>query len=250
MNRRWLDDALDSAGLGGCSAFPRDLVADAALRLPVTTILMPRLSAMAVRTWLAERGIHHPVAKRDRLLHGCLVARSGVAAVFVDANDEERERRFSFAHEVSHFVIDHLLPRQQALRTYGDQILPVLNGERSPTKEEALSSVIDRVPIGVHVHMINRGPTGAICAWDIEEAEQRADRMAFELLAPARVALAEFRARLGDNVDEASQIGNATSLLVERFGLPVSAAKVYADVLLGKRKHGGSSTVELLGLKG
>jgi hypothetical protein len=248
VNRRWLDEAIDDAGLGTCHAFPRDLISDAALRLPLTTILLPRLSALAVRKWLAARGIDHPVADRDRLLHGCLVAQAAVGAVFIDANDCEDERRFSFAHEVAHFILDHLRPRQHALRTYGDRILPVLNGDRPPTKEESLSSVLDRVPIGVQVHLMSRGPAGAVCEWDIEAAEQNADRLAFELLAPAQTAMAAVRPAF-ESSDSTTRLDNAAALLVQGFGLPLSAAKAYADVLIGQRRQTAFSTLELLGLK-
>src|SRR5690349_16874357 len=116
MSDGWLREALEIAGLGAAAEYPRNLVADAVMRLPVTVASIRGLTVVGVREWLRRRGIEHPVAPTDRELHGSMVARAGLGILFVDSDDDERERRFTVAHELAHFLLEHLLPRARALR--------------------------------------------------------------------------------------------------------------------------------------
>jgi len=219
------------------------------MQLPVSVESLPGLCAHDVRQWLRQRGIYHGVSETDRALHGCLVARAGQGIVFLDAGDEEAERRFTLAHEIAHFVLDHLLPRLRALKVFGERILPVLDGERAPTREEMLSAVLERVRLGVQVHLMSRGLDGAVCAWKVEESEQRADRLALELLAPAQAAAAGLRRILGDTEDLADREERAVEHVAERFGLPAEVAGSYVRFLLGRRRRQPSLSEEVFGKK-
>ncbi len=247
MSRRWLEDALHATGLRPGSRFPRDLIGDAVMQLPVSVEVLPRLSAHVIRQWLRQRGVHHVVSDADRALHGCLVARAGQGIVFLDASDEDSERRFTLAHEIAHFILDHLLPRLRALKVFGERILAVLDGERPPTREEMLSAVLERVRLGVQVHLMSRGADGVVCAWDVEESEQRADRLALELLAPAQAATAGLRRILGDADDLADQQERAAEHLADQFGLPADVAGSYVRLLLGGRRRRTSLSEEIFG---
>jgi hypothetical protein len=151
-----------------------------------------------------------------------MVARAGFGVLFYDSRDDEHEQRFTLAHEVAHFVLDHLLPRFRALRAFGEEIREVLDGRRAPTREELLSSVLDQVPLGIQVKLMDRGPSGSICAGKVAESEQRADRLALELLAPAVLSLAVLK-------DAAGKGGEAR--VASRFGLPAEVARTYARML-------------------
>jgi hypothetical protein len=210
---------------------------DVLMHLPISVEVQPRLTTYTVRRWLQHRRMHHAVSNGNRALHGCLVARAGQGIVFLDAEDPEPERRFTLAHEIAHFILDHLLPRLRALKVFGARILPVLDGERPPTREEMLSAVLERVALGVHVHLMSRGPDGAICAWGVEESEQRADRLALELLAPAHIVMVGLRRILGDVEDLTDQQDRAAEHLAERFGLPIEVAASYLGLLLGRRRR-------------
>lgn len=249
MSRRWLEDALRTTGLQPGSRFPRDLMGDVVMQIPVSVEVLPSLSAHAVRQWLRQRGVHHAVSDADRALHGCLVARAGRGVMFLDAGDEEAERRFTLAHEIAHFILDHLLPRVRAIRVFGERILPVLDGARPPTREEMLSAVLERVQLGVQVHLMSRGPGGAVCAWDVEESEQRADRLALELLAPAQMATARLRRLLGDAEDLSGQEDRAAEHLAGVFGLPSDVASSYVRLLVGGRRRRPSLSQEIFGRK-
>ncbi len=249
MSRRWLEDALLATGLNPGSRFPRDLMRDVVMQLPVSVEIIPILSAHVVRQWLRQHGVQHDVSDVDRALHGCLVARAGQGIVFLDADDEEAERRFTLAHEIAHFILDHFVPRLRAHKIFGDRILPVLDGERPPTREEMLSAVLERVRLGVQVHLMSRGPDGAVCAWDVEESEQRADRLALELLAPARAATAGLRRIFGDSDDPTDQQLRGAEHLAEQFGLPADVASSYVGLLLVGLRRKPSLSEEIFGSK-
>ncbi|CAN96315.1 hypothetical protein predicted by Glimmer/Critica [Sorangium cellulosum So ce56] len=241
-----MDEALRTSKLRLGSRFPRDLRADVDMYLPVTTEVMPGLTVSAVRSALQRRKIEHHVSDSDRELHGCLVARGGHGFVFLDGADGEAERRFSLAHEIAHFIADHLVPRARALEAFGEPIRPVLNGERAPTRDERLSAVLARVPLGVQVLLMARGPGGAVCTWDVAESERRADRLAFELLAPAAAAMASVQGILGDVEDPSHHDQRqAAEHLASQFGLPVTEACSYVYLLLSRRRR--PLSVEIFG---
>jgi len=241
VSRRWLDDALQATALPTVSQFPRDLATDVVLHLPITIELVPGLTSHSVRGWLRARGINHEVSDEDRALHGCVVARGGQAVAFLDAGDEEAEQRFTLGHEIAHFLLDHLLPRRRALRIFGEQILPLLDGERPATRDEMLSAALEQVRLGVQVHLMGRGIHRAVCAWEIEESEQRADRLALELLAPVRAATSALRRLLGSAEDLAVHEKRAADHFATQFGLPAQVASSYVRLLLGRRRRASLS---------
>ncbi len=237
MTGRWLNEAEAACGLPPPRAFPRDLTTEILLRLPITFVPLAGLTSGAVRDWLAQRGLHHRVANTPRSLHGCMVARSGRGVLFHDSEDDECEQRFTIAHEVAHFVLDHLLPRTRALRAYGEEIRPVLDGLRAPTPEESLSSALDRIPIGLQVKLMSRDPSGFTCTGKAAACEQRADRLALELLAPAPHAL---------EVLKAGALEGGEARVAGYFGLPTKVARTYTRILLRRESSPRFSILELL----
>lgn len=221
-------------GLRAEGPFPRDLMANVSMHLPVSVVPLPQLSTHGVRRWLQDRGVQHDVADTNRALHGCLVARAGRAIVFIDADDDDAEARFTLAHEIAHFVLDHLLPRLRALKVFGERIRPVLDGERPPTPEEMVSAVLKRVSLGLQVHLMSRSPRNTVCVWDVEESEQCADRFALELLAPAHYVTEALRGHLGDFDEIAGRQDEATDYTARRFGLPGHVATSYVRHLIGR----------------
>jgi IrrE N-terminal-like domain len=241
MTEHWLEEAVAACKLPPPSAFPRNLADEIPLWLPVTLVSLPHLTSDAVRDWLARRGIRHPVSSTQRRLHGCMMARAGCAVLFHDSEDTDREQRFTLAHEVAHFVLDHLLPRARALRAFGEAIRPVLDGRRRRRIEEALSSVLDRIPIGVQVKLMDRSPSGFIQAGVVAESERRADRLALELLAPAEFARPVLKDTPG---------AEGEALLAFCFGLPEELARTYARMLLRRERTQRFSILEFLGEAG
>ena len=229
MTPLWLTEAADQfwTWAGEREGFPRRLERSVAFALPLTIIALPRLRLHAIDTWLAQQSVAASLHQGNRRLRGCLVAYGGSGLVFLDGTDPDDERRFSLAHEVAHFLLDYHLPRQAALARLGERIRPVLDGLRPPTQTERIDAVLSRTPLGLHLHLLERGAWG-YAEGRVEEAERRADDLALELLAPADEALRRLTAS-----GEALSVERAVALLTGDMGLPQAAAEVYARRLVG-----------------
>src|SRR5205814_1009729 len=118
-------------------------------------------------------------------LRACLVAHGGHGFAFIDASDCEDERRFSLAHELAHFLHDYLEPRRRIVQLVGLSALEVLDGYRAPTADERVHAVLSQTTVGCHVHLLDRDREGQMLSRAVTDAESGADRLAFELLAPA-----------------------------------------------------------------
>lgn len=232
----WLDNAGQDAvnwfwkrAGGEPRKFPRNIEPALLTALPVAIIHLPKLGISAVEDWLAIRNATYRFACKDRPLRGCLIAFAGRALIFVDGTDSEGERRFTVAHEAAHFLCDYLHPRQQAIATFGPDIIEVLDGGRLPTAAERLHSVLRSVPIGIHADLLDRTAGEAQVAERIFRSENRADKIAFALVAPPHAVIAAsdtaarpFERRAKSMIDQ----------LVFKFGLPEQVAKAYSSSLL------------------
>jgi hypothetical protein len=222
----WLADAANRfwAAAGPPPPFPRDLDDAVAYSLPVYRVVMPRLRLAAVETFLLQRGCDVSLGQDDRRLCGAVLAFDGHGFLFVDGADAPEERRFTLAHEVAHFLLDYQEPRQRALDLLGEGIRPVLDGLRPPSRTERIDAALAGCPTGLHCYLLDRrDPAGRIAT-----VEDRADRLACELLAPDD----ELERRFGETpLVEAA----LTAELVRTFGLPASAARAYAGRWLAPR---------------
>jgi hypothetical protein len=211
------------AGVG--EPFPRCLLGPITRALPVGVIDQAGLCLRAIRDRLARGGIIDACDAVDRPLRACLVARWGFGLIFIDAADAEDERRFSLAHELAHFLRDYWRPRRLAVDRLGGGVLEVLDGRRPASAEERLTALLTRVPVGCHWHLMHRDDTGQASP-AVRAAERDADRLAYELLAPATDVLT----RAGDR-------GRPTRLAVVGvlevvFGLPAAQARDYGAILI------------------
>jgi len=186
-------------------------------------MLLPELGVWAAREWLKKCGIVCELQGKDRLLRACLVARSGHGIAIIDGDQGDDELRFSLAHELAHFLKDYWILRQQICKRLGPSALEVLDGERTPTTDERLHALLRGVPLGFHVHLMERNNDGIVTSASTGEAEENADRLAYELLAPA------------DHVFAGGSHTN-NRLLTEKlrvfYGLPRLQAARYARILL------------------
>ena len=213
------------AEAGGPGPFPRALHGPALRAFPLAVCWQPALSTVVVRDWLRGRRIAYPLAGADRPLRACLVARDGGGFIFLDAGDEAAEQRFSLGHELAHFLRHYWQPRRRASVRLGGQILEVYDGRRPPRREERLDALLAGAPLGFHTHLMGRD-AGRRTAGAVTEAEEEADRLAYELLAPAGAVASRL-----DGAGAAEGRARAAAELRTFFGLPPAQADDYAAAL-------------------
>jgi hypothetical protein len=218
----WLTEAVTLIwGEQPPASFPRDIELAVLWHLPLAIIEMEDLSGLSLSAWLRERGVDLPVHTAPGGLRGAIVAFAGSGVLFLDARDDPAERRVTVAHETSHFAVDYWLPRLE-LSERAPQLLEVVDGLRRPSPEDHVDSLLARIPLGVHIHLFERDRTGGVLDPAVAEVEERATRVAWELLAPfADVS------RCVASDDEF----NAVRVLEKDFGLPRATAREYFSYL-------------------
>lgn len=207
---------------GETEPFPRTLRRPIARALPLTIAWLPKLSIRAALSWLEKCGIVCEIPGADRPLRACLIARRGHGVALIDGSDGEAEKSFSLAHELAHFLREYWSLRRQVLKRLGSAALEVLDGQRCPTSQEQVHALLRNVSLEFHLHLMERDDEGEATTRAVEEAEEDADRLAYELLAPAEHVLRRrprSRRVLGEE-------------LQKLYGLPELQATRYARILL------------------
>jgi hypothetical protein len=203
--------------------YPRDIEHAVALVLPLAIVKLPTLTTGEVTDWLASHDVVVQVNSEPLSLMGCLVANRGHGIVFACGGDSPEEQRLTVAHEAAHFLRHYLMPREQVLRALGGAIAPVLDGEREATPEERIAGLLAGVRVGAHVHLLPRlaGDDSRIAT-----AEDEADDLGLELVAPRDAVLAFLRTRHVERLEQVDQ----QRALASNFGLPAHVfARTVAD---------------------
>jgi hypothetical protein len=207
---------------GEAEPFPRNLRRPIARAVPLSVVLLPKLTVAAALEWLRNCGTVCEFAGADRPLRACLVARNGHGVALIDGSDGEADQRFSVAHELAHFLRDYWDRRQHIRKQLGVAALEVVDGRRPPSPDERMHSLLRPVQFGFHVHLMERDNDGNPAAASIAQAEEDADRLAYELLAPAEHVSASSPGSRQDLVNR----------LRDTYGLPTPQAVRYAATLL------------------
>jgi hypothetical protein len=205
--------------------FPRSLERAIALALPVAVIKLPHLALGSIETWLRTRQIEYSFNCSSRFVRGCLICYGGMGIIFCDGTDPSDEIRLTLAHETGHFLVDYWYPRQKVLNKFGASILEVFDGIREPTITERIHAVFESTKIGVVTNLMDRQDAGDI-TWAVED---KADKIAFELLAPANEVL---RTLDFSETKYSQRTHHLSEKLVNLYGLPVHAARAYSGALL------------------
>jgi hypothetical protein len=205
------------AGTGLYDTFPRKIEQAIAFKLPLALVGFSPLSVAAIGHWLQQRAIATQLPNDQRDLCGCLVAFGGRGFIFICDADSPEEQRLTMAHETAHFLIDYLWPRQQVIHELGEGITEVLDGFRPATPVERAAAILSRLRLGPHIHVLPRRGRDEDSDMAVAHAEDRADRLARELVAPQARVHAVLNA-LSDRQPLIAEAARAT--LATHFGLP------------------------------
>jgi hypothetical protein len=219
-------------------AFPRSLHLHILMNLPLAIIEIDGLTVGNLNQWLHRHRLPQLADIADRPLRGCLVAYAGIGLLFVDRSDDPEQRRQTLAHEIAHFIVDYLLPREQVAKRR-PELLDVLDGEREPTDAERFDALLADLPVGFHTHLLERDVHGGHLSAVTTDIEDRAERLALELLAPLHRVLEEL-STLGER--------DIPHLLRERFGLPAGTAARYASYIERYYPRRPRTLLEAIGL--
>lgn len=215
--------------------WPRDIVRAISILLPLRLITLPELDFEKVKVWLSERNVPFENHYGKRGLHGLILVHRGAGFIFINGTDNENERRFTVTHEACHYIVDYKLPRDKAHNKFGASIDSVLDGDRSPTDSERLNSILTSTPISGFLHILEK--TGqSKNTYSIWSAENRADHLALELLAPAKMIMSDSRiAHLAQQSFLQRKLAIKV-ILEEEFLLPETVSEDYASRLAASRK--------------
>ncbi len=231
---------------GGRPQYPPDIGYAASCALAVAVHAAPGLTVRAAAARLPRFGVSIPsqFPSADRPLRGCIAVGRVGAVILVDGDDSEDERRFTVAHEVSHYILEVHAHRERAERLMGGDYLAILYGSREPSYDQRVDAWLKRVRTIPFGHLMDRAPDGGYGCGQTLSAECDADTLAVEMLAPrsemARAVRANRHLPFRRAVDEAALAAR------RRYGLPPSIATEYADRLVWKIR-GGPSVAERFG---
>lgn len=182
---------------GAYNVFPRDISGAVNLVLPIDIVNLSELSLKKIETWLTRRRVSVGFEANDRLLHGFILVSRGAGFIFINGTDSEEERRYTIAHETSHFLLDYRLPRERAVKSMGKSILEVIDGFREPTVEERIDGALSSVLIKPYTHLLAKDGDGTFHNLEILNSENEADSLALELLAPSAQVIKETNPKRG-----------------------------------------------------
>jgi hypothetical protein len=201
---------------------------------------MPQLDVDMVHMRAQQLSIEYQFAGSNRRLRGCLLADRGSGCILYDASDPANEQRFTKGHELAHFLVDYYFPRTRALQLLGESIRSVLDGLRPPTLAERTHAAMMNIHLGVLSRLMER-PDEGLPGATVLRVEDRADRIALELIAPFSAVIK----RLDQFVSQpggSTQLAWLTAILQNEYALPGAIAAGYARELI--RRWGGSALLD------
>lgn len=202
--------------------YPRDLRQVLCWLPELHVVEIPQLTVQSALACAHRFGLHTPTIRDNRPLAGCFVGQGNQQLILVESLLEPAELRLTLAHEVAHFLRDFDEPRRRAIAQWGPAIREVLDGRRLPTLEERIAGLLAEVPIGGYQHFLDRDHWGRPISEDANDAENAANSLACELLAPF------------DELPPSALVSRRglTAFLIAHRGLPRTVANQYAAEII------------------
>ena len=217
---------------GYTRTFPRPIEQAVALKLPVMLVKLPDVTVRSVGSWLRENKHSCSFPSYENNLMGCLYAFRGFGYIFVCGTDPVEEQRFTVSHDTAHFIVDYWIPRLQVLQALGPSITDVLDGERPPRIEERASAILARVRLGAHWHLLPRRGREPEDEPHVAHAEDRADELGLELVAPKRQIVQMVKTEVANGV---ADVGAHCRSLASHFGLPSNIFESIVKTLVQRK---------------
>jgi len=226
--------------------FPLDIERAISRTQPLFIISLPQLSISKIECFLKEKNIPYLLNSENKSLHGFILIQKNCGYIFINGTDSPQERRFTLAHELAHYLIDYAIPRQKVIDLYGNEITEVLDGNREPTIEENIQGIISNISLKPFFHLLDESELSGFDRIAVWQAEEQADHLALELMAPQRQILSDLDSlNLKENFHYYKI--KLLALLLEKYGLPVPIAQSYSEYL-AEILTGGLSLAEEWGI--
>lgn len=225
---------------------PYDIQGAVSLNLPIDIVCLSELTVRKIEQWLLNRNVTFSIGIDDRCMHGFILTKRGNGFIFINGTDNYNERRFSIAHEVSHFLLDYKIPRDKAVESLGVGILEVLDGLRQPSYKERIDGILSTINIQPFTHFLEKSGDGSFASLKVFDAENDADSLALELLAPSTKVIKKVREN-SDKLIFSEFRKQCYYLLLENYGLPETISEEYSS-RIAYAVLGGPSIITKLGL--
>ncbi len=211
-------------------SYPCDIEYAAMAAFSLPTVRIAGLDIAKARDWAAEHAIPFHFPARNRSLHGYLLANARAGAILLETTDTLDEQRYTIAHECAHFILECWYPRRRAEEAFGEGIIAVLEGRRLPTLDERLEALLNDLPLRLIGHLMER-PLAGPPSMAVLDAEDSADRLALELLAPFGRLVEQMRQPTAPP-EYRHRCDYLSGMLREIYGLPAEIAMAYGQYIL------------------
>lgn len=200
------------------------------------------LTRRGIEAWLNRSQIKVHLPMPDQALYGFLYVQNEMVIIFLEADADPKERKFTLAHELAHYLLEYVWPQQQAIRVLGQGAASLFSKRRLPDLKERVWGTLHDLPLYPRKDLLSNKQMDAAGRLALAAAENNADMLAFELMAPFE--LLRSCEQQGNHRATFMYIHN---LLQTVFDFPPTQAQIYAQ-LTTDRLLGRASVQELLGL--
>jgi Zn-dependent peptidase ImmA (M78 family) len=216
---------------GRVDKWPCDIERAVTLLTPLNIITLSELNFHRITEWFNSRNISFEIEYTERILHGFISVHKNFGFIFLNGSDTENERRYTVAHEVSHYLVDYRIPRNKAIDTYGEKIIEVLDGYREPTIDERVQSVLGAISIKPYTHVLEVSAGGRFERYGNWLIEKDADALALELLAPYKIVQKDFSKHIKKDLEFEESKRILVKILRDKYDLPESISAEYASII-------------------
>lgn len=209
---------------------------------PIAVVKLNKLSLLEISKYFTARGnnINCPLDSKE--LYGFILSYNGYTYIFLNGTESAEEQRFTLAHEFAHYLLDYKLPRQSIIEKSGVAIIDALNNKRDFTAEEKLLALVQDYSLKAFTYLLDAPATSAFERLHVWKAENKADELAMELLAPYTNILQDIsRDGIVRRFSPLKQY--LPKLLQVKYGFTTDLAHLYGKSL-AVRISGGQSLAE------